>query len=325
MGGAAIRRAAALLASVGMLAAVAGCSLVSGSQGANHAALERSTLRIGVQPMLDVAPLYIAQQQKLFEAAGLQVELIAQPTDAEAIRQVDAGTLDVAFATDVTVFRAAGSGVALQLQGEAYQAGQNTMALVTTPGHKYHDLADIARPQVAVNSIDDLGALTTRSVLQVAGVDPTMIKQVAFTDMAAALQSNAVDAAWMMEPYITKAEKTFGAQILSDAARGATLDFPISSYAASRKFADENPKTLAAFRKVLASAQQLAGDPLAVHIVLPSYAEVDSATADLVSVGTYPVSLSTVRLQRVADMMENQHMLGSHLDVQRLLPPTTTN
>jgi NitT/TauT family transport system substrate-binding protein len=328
MGATAVRHTVALLASAAMLTGMAGCGLLPGSQQPATPQLERSTLRIGVQPMVDVAPLYLAREQKLFEAAGLRVDLVQQANDDSALTQLGTGTLDMAFATYVSMFKG-GSTSTLQLQGEAYQAASNTMALVTKPDSaKYKNFSDFANspPTIAVNSLNDLGMMTTKSVLQLVGVDPTTIrfKAVPYADMATALKNNQVDAAWMIEPFITQAQKDFGAQIITDAARGATSAFPISGYVASRQFASNNPKTLAAFRKVLAQAQQLAANPLTVRTVLPLYANVDTGTAELISIGTYPASLNAVRLQRVADLWTLQQ-LGVRLDVAQWLPPAAAS
>jgi NitT/TauT family transport system substrate-binding protein len=138
--------------------------------------------------------------------------------------------------------------------------------------------------------------------------------------MPGALQNGKADAAWMVEPFITKAEKELGAHILADGARGATLDFPVSSYAASGVFAQTNPRTLAVFRTVLSEAQQRADDPAVVRAALPHFSDIDATTASLISLGTYPTSLNAVRLQRVADLMHNSGVLGARLDVQALLP-----
>jgi NitT/TauT family transport system substrate-binding protein len=134
MGATAVRHTVALLASAAMLTGLAGCGLLPGSQQRATPQLERSTLRIGVQPMVDVAPLYLAREQKLFEAAGLHVDLVQQANDDSALAQLGTGTLDMAFATYVSMFKG-GSTATLQLQGEAYQAASNTMALVTRPAH----------------------------------------------------------------------------------------------------------------------------------------------------------------------------------------------
>ncbi|MCS7478901.1 ABC transporter substrate-binding protein [Umezawaea endophytica] len=322
-----LRRAAALVAcALTVVTTTAGCSLLPGGGDNDATDIERNTLRIGVMPVVDVAPLRIAINEKLFDKAGLQVQLVPQTSEDEGIKQLDT-TLDITWASHVTLFRKVAEGTQLQLQGEAYQAGANSMALVSTDPN-YDGPAKIAKPRIAVVNDDDIGALTTRAVLDTAGVEKQGIqfREFPYDQMVTAMQSKTVDAAWMTEPFITKAQRDIGARIVSDTAIGPTKDFPMSGYAASKKFADGNPKTLALFRSVLRDAQQAAANnKLTVQDVLSSYVDVDQQTAALVSVGTFPLSLNPIRLQRVADMMDTEDVLPGRLDVQQLLPPGTTN
>jgi ABC-type nitrate/sulfonate/bicarbonate transport system substrate-binding protein len=213
----------------------------------------------------------------------------------------------------------------LQLQGEAYTSGPNTMALVTLPNSDYTVPTGKRSPKIAVNMLDDVGALVARSVLVTAGVDQAKIKFVPtpFDRMPQALQAGDADAALMIEPYTTRAEKDLGAHILADGARGSTLDFPLSGYAAAKPFAQANPRTLRAFRTALSTAQQSATDPAIVRDALPKFSDIDATTAALISLGSYPVSLNGIRLQRVADLMHNSGQLANRLDVQSLLPEQT--
>jgi ABC-type nitrate/sulfonate/bicarbonate transport system substrate-binding protein len=319
----ALRLAAVLITCV----LTASCSLFGSSSNSGTADVERNVLRIGVLPVVDVAPLRIALTEKLFEKAGLTVNLVTQPSEAEAIKQLDT-TLDITWATHVSLFRSVAEGTELQLQGEAYQAGPNSMALVTAASSDYDDPGKKQAPRIGVNSETDIGALTTRAVLDTAAVEKQKIKfaSMPFGEMENALTAGQIDAAFMIEPFITKAQRNIGAKILTDTARGPTLDFPMSGYASSKKFAEQNPKTLKVFRDVLRQAQQRAqSNKLAVQDSLTSYADVDGPTAALVSVGTFPLSLNPIRLQRVADMMDTEDVLSGRLDVQQLLPPGTTN
>ncbi|WP_231904953.1 ABC transporter substrate-binding protein [Saccharothrix espanaensis] len=307
-------------------ATLTACGLWPGTDSGGKPEVERNTLRIGVMPVVDVAPLKLATNEKLFEKAGLSVQLVTLSSEAEGIKQLDT-TLDVTWAGHVNLFRAVADGTQLQLQGEAYQAGANTMALVTLDSD-YDSPARFASPRIAVNSESDVGALTTKAVLDTAGVEKQRInlKVMPFEQMVDAMKAGQVDAAWMTEPFITKAQKDVGARIVTDTAIGPTKDFPMSGYASSKKFADANPRTLALFRQVLRDAQQLAtNDKLSVQDALTGYVDVDQQTAALVSVGTFPLSLNQIRLQRVADMMDAEEVLESRLDVQALLPPGTTN
>lgn len=322
-----LRRAAALVAcALTIVSTTAGCSLLPGGGDNGATDIERNTLRIGVMPVVDVAPLRIAINDKLFDKAGLQVQLVPQTSEDEGIKQLDT-TLDITWASHVTLFRKVAEGTQLQLQGEAYQAGANSMALVTTDAN-YDGPAKIASPRIAVVDDNDIGALTTRAVLDTAGIEKQRIafRKFPFDQMVTAMRAGTVDAAWMTEPYITKAQRDIGARIVTDTAIGPTKDFPMSGYAASKKFADGNPKTLALFRSVLRDAQQAASNnKLTVQDVLSSYVDVDQQTAALVSVGTFPLSLNPIRLQRVADMMDTEDVLPGRLDVQQLLPPGTAN
>jgi ABC-type nitrate/sulfonate/bicarbonate transport system substrate-binding protein len=153
-----------------------------------------------------------------------------------------------------------------------------------------------------------------------------VLREMPFDQMVDAMKAKQVDAAWMTEPFITKAQRDAGARVVTDTAIGPTKDFPMSGYASSKKFADANPRTLALFRQVLRDAQEAASNnKLSVQDALTGYVDVDQQTAALVSVGVFPLSLNPVRLQRVADMMDTEEVFDERLDVGALLPPGTTN
>lgn len=305
------------------LALVTACN--SSSNNAQSPAtpnLERSDLRVAVGNPIDTAPLRMAVGDGSFARAGLNVQLVEETDPRAGIDGLSNGQVDVAFATDVSLFTAAARGTALELQGEAYTSAPYTMALVTLPGSTYTDLSSLRAPKIAVDEPDDLGTLAARSMFATAGGDPTKIKFVtrSYADMPAALRDGSVDAAMMTEPFITKAQQVLGADVLADSSRGATTDFPVSAYAAGSQFAQANAHTLAAFRRVLGAAQQRAADQSVVRHALPKVGGVDETTASLIALGQYPTSLSGVRLQRVADLMHSTGMLADRLDVQSLLP-----
>jgi len=314
-----VRRLGVPLAAV--LLTAGGCGLFA-AKPAEQPQLERTTLRVGVGNAIDTAPLRLAVAEGRFRQAGLEIQLVEQGQANDGLTKLTAGQLDVAFASDVALFHAAAGGTALQLQAEAYTSGSDTMALVTLPDSTYTEPSSKKAPTIAVNILDDLDTLAARSTLATAGVDKAKIKfvQQPFADMAKALADRKADAAWMVEPYITKAEKELGARILADGARGATLELPVSSYASNGIFAQANPRVLSLFRKLVGEAQQRASDPAVVRAALPRFSDIDKTTASLISLGTYPSTLNGIRLQRVADLMHGNGVLADRLDVQALLP-----
>ncbi|WP_236797064.1 ABC transporter substrate-binding protein [Amycolatopsis sp. GM8] len=315
-------RGVAILLVVAMGLLTACKSPLGDGHSAPGAALERAELRVGVGNPIDTAPLRMAVADGSFTRAGLHVELVEEPDQLTALNELSAGNVDVAFATDVALFTTAARGTPLQLQGEAYTSAPYTMALVTLPSSTYTDLAGKKAPKIAVDQENDLGTLAARSMFATAGGDPAKIKFVtrSYAAMPAALRDGSADAALMTEPFITKAQQDLGARVLADSSRGATTDFPVSAYAAAALFARANVHTMAAFRGVLADAQQRAADQSVVRQALPRLAGIDETTAALVALGQYPTSLSGVRLQRVADLMHSTGMLANRLDVPSLLP-----
>lgn len=322
---AAIRRTVRLLAVLVVMTTVGACGLFSGisSSGSDTPPLEKKNLKVGWLPTIDAAPLQIARQEQIFANAGLSVDLVRLNSTEDGIRQVDAGMLDVTLASYVAMIKAASNGMELEVQGEAYQAGRNSIALVTLPDSNYRNPNSKPNPKIAVNTIGDVATLTSTVALEQAGVDRNQIEYVAmpFADMPQALSTKQVDAAWMIEPYITKIRVSSGAQIVTDTAVGQTADFPLSGYVASRRMTQANQNTMKVFRKALSEAQQRASDRMTVQGVLPQYAEIDSMVAALVSLGTYPATLSKERLQRVSELVQIQGLTPGKVDVVRMLPP----
>lgn len=295
------------------------------SCGEQHKSLpqpEQGTLHIGVQSLIDDAPMFIAQSKKLFAEHGLQVRLVRQDSNAEALKSLKSGEIDVSFASDVSLFKAAATGTPLRIVGEAYQAGHTTMGLAVPQQLQYvDDPSQLPPVTVAVNEPSALGTLVSNSTLSTLGLpaDHINFKTVPFEKMADAIASHKVTGAWMEEPYLTQIQRKLGLFVI-DTDQGGQLNMPLSAYATTPDFAENNPNTIRIFRTVLSQAQRIASDRREVQKVLPQYTGVDPTTAALVSIGTFPTSLSAIRLQRVADRMQSTGMLDTRLDVQKLIP-----
>ena len=81
---------------------------------------------------------------------------------------------------------------------------------------------------------------------------------------------------------------------------------------------------MAAFQRAIEKAQVAAGTRSAVEQILPTYIKtITPQIASTITIGTYPTSLSTVRLQRVADLMLQNGMLRTRLDAKTLVIPSS--
>ncbi len=128
-----------------------------------------------------------------------------------------------------------------------------------------------------------------------------------------------MDAILVPEPYVFEAESQLGAQELLDACSGAATGLPLSGYFSLDRFRDTNSAALDAFRGGLQQAQADAAMRGPVQAVLPSATDTTTQDAALVTLGTYPTSLSVGQVQRVAQLMFDSGMIGSTVNINRLV------
>ena len=321
------RRGLRLLVAAALVAVLAACSLDSAPPEGGDAAgngPEKTHLRLGVLPIVDDAHLMRAQAAGYFAAEGLSVDLVTVQGGAAALPRLVGGDLDMTFTNYVSVLLAqAQGGGDFKFVDGGYEAGRNTLLIMTKPDSAVRSPRDLAGKKVAVNTRRNIVELTARSALETAGVDPAAVTfvEVPFPDMAAALQDNRVAAAFMVEPFITQAALSYGAVSALDAGSGATEGIPIAGVAVMAGFAAKNPRTVAAFRRAVARAQADMADRSVVEKTLPTYTKINPDTAALIALGTWPATLDRVRLQRDVDLMRQYGVLTTDLDAGRMVLP----
>jgi NitT/TauT family transport system substrate-binding protein len=301
----------------------AGCTL-SSSAPAGAGASRLTHVDVGVLPIIDNAPVFIALQHGLFRAQGLDVTPVVLNSGEAATQELLSGKLQFAFSNYVTTILAASQGAKLRIVADGAQTLPDTNVVMIAKGSTIRGVHDLRGKTIAVNALGNIGTLMVDSALQTYGVPMNSVtfKVVPFPQMAAALQDRSVDAAWMAEPFITQAGEQIGAEELADTASGAMAGFPIAGYATLREYTQQHPATVAAFQRALVQAQALAATRSVVERALPTY--ITGITPRLVAavhLDSYPTSLSQARLQRVADAMAEAGMLKQPFDARQLLVP----
>ncbi|MGH3978000.1 MAG: ABC transporter substrate-binding protein [Pseudonocardiaceae bacterium] len=324
-------RPATSILTIGVLLAVlSGCDLLSGAAGDQGrdgrppGGLEKTSIELGILPVVDAASAAIAQAERYFRAEGLQVELVPMPAEGAAVPGLVNGELDATFGNYVSFIAAQYQQVGdFRLISDGYQATECTFVIVAKPDSGIRLPLDLAGKRIAVNTFNNIVELTARSALQTNGVDPNSVEfvELGFPDMIPALQNNQIDAAVLVEPFITEAQRSLGVRPVLDAASGPTAEIPIAGYAVTREFAEQNPTTVAALQRALAKGLRDARERRTVENILPSYTEIDEQTAALIPIGTFPTSLDATRLQRIADLMSQFGVLNQPFDVAPMIQP----
>jgi NitT/TauT family transport system substrate-binding protein len=312
-------RGGTLLVTAVTLVLAAGCS--GGGSAANASRLEKPVLNVAVDPGVDSAGFFIALDQNLFMAQGLTVNFIAATSSQTAISGQMAGTYDITGENYVSYIQAQQQGTAdLDIFAEGSVMGPGTQGIYTTPGSSVRTLAGLKGQTVAINAPNNVSYLLTASVLAEHGVAPASVHfaSIPFTEMPAELESGAVSAAVLPEPFASDEEEVQGGVPIADLDQGATTSFPVEGYAVTKQWAAKHPHTLAAFYTALEEGQRIAdANRAAVEqamVSMPAPFGVSTTTAAVMALDSYPFStgpvgsVDAVRLQRVVDVM--QQFLG---------------
>ncbi|WP_083753456.1 ABC transporter substrate-binding protein [Actinosynnema sp. ALI-1.44] len=323
-------------ATVALVTALSGCGALDGSSNnpsgggsGTTGAIEKPKLKVGLLPVVDVAPLYQAVEKGYFKQEGLDVEPIVVASGPKAVESVISGEIDIAFTSYPGAFLAQSKGAAnLKIVADAYAARPGHLVLVATANSPLKRPEDAAGKKIAVTSKGSISDLGTMSVLSSQGVDIKQIEWVPmpFPDMGPAMKNRNIDGAVVAEPWVTRTAKEHGAVPIVDVSSGPTANISMSGWAALDKLASANPNTFAAFQRGLAKGvSDVKKDRTALEPILTKFVKIDATTAPLVTIADYPERADAVRLQRVADLMKEFDVIKDKLDVSKmLLEPTTS-
>jgi NitT/TauT family transport system substrate-binding protein len=315
-------RGAALLVTALTLVLAAGCSAGGGGSAAADLSGEPVTLTVGVVPALDSAGFFIAYYQGLFKAQGLTIKPVFVTSSETAIALQVKGTYQITGGNYVSYIQAQQAGEAnLDIFAEGSVMEPGAQDLYTMPNSPIRSLADLKGRTVAINAPNNILYLLAASVLTEHGIpaqDVHFVTKYSLPQIPGELSAGAVNAAVLPEPFASIAEEQYGAVPLADLNQGATTNFPVEGYVATKQWAKQHPQALAAFYRALEEGQQIADSSRgAVEKAmedLPSRLGLNKTTAALMSLDQYPVSsgpvgaVDKIRLQRVVNVM--QQFLG---------------
>lgn len=315
--------------SLGFLAVTllaAGCTSASGSTADGG-----GSVTVAVIPGTDTAPVMIAAKEGTFRNHGLNVVVKTYNSLQREVQALKSGRVDIAAGDYADFFYEDAVGKAsLHLVADGYDATSNLMEVLSLPGSGITSPQDLAHKVVATpepqlipsgNSVPySMETLATESVLNSDGVTPTDVtwKPVPEQNMIRALRSGQVSAILATEPYITEAESDLGAVEVMDSCSGPTAGLPLSGYFSLAAYAGAHRTQVQQFRAALASAQANSSSGGSVQAMLPHLTGMSSQDAGLITVGSYPTSLSVGQVQRVADLMLDSGMISASLNVSKL-------
>ena len=187
---------------------------------AGEAGADLTPLTVGVIPIVDTAAIWLGVDEGIFEKYGLDVPLDVAQGGAAIAPAVVSGDYQFGFSNVVSLLIASSKGLPLQIVAPGnFSTGDTSAdigAVVAKPDSGIASPADLAGKTVAVNTLNNIGDVTVKEVVEKAGGDPESIQfvEMGFPEMPAAVAGGQVDAAWILEPFLT-ITKDQGAEVVT--------------------------------------------------------------------------------------------------------------
>src|SRR3954452_14497308 len=202
-----MRGIATLAAAVALAAACGGRGEAPAGGPAKVAA--PVTLKVGVIPITDVAPLYLGIKKGFFREEDLTIEPHLAEGGAAIVPAVVSGDYQFGFSNTTSLLSAAARRLPVQIVSSGVLGGTGRHdawdAIVVPKGSPIKSAKDLEGRTVAVNTLRNIGPVTINHWMEKHGADYTKIRygQVPFPDMGRRLAARCFDAAFTVEPAYT--------------------------------------------------------------------------------------------------------------------------
>jgi NitT/TauT family transport system substrate-binding protein len=315
------------LATVSLLAfAVTACGTAEPAANAAANVVTPHRVSVGVTPIAINAPIFLGKEKGFFKEAGIDLDIQTSVGGAAAIPAVVSGSYQFADSNPISLMIAREKGLDLRFvaaDGAPTKiSGMDTSGVIVPADSPIHTAADLAGKTVSVNTLANIGDTTIRHVVEQDGGDQSRIKfvEVAFPDAEAAVTNKNIDAAWVVEPFLTKAVKN-GARVVSFNFVDFDPNLAIDGYFATGATINNEPELVGKFQTALKKSMEYAeAHPEEVRDIVATYTTIDAQLRAEMVLNSFPTTFDRGSIQKLADAARKYGTLTKDPDLDRLLP-----
>jgi NitT/TauT family transport system substrate-binding protein len=288
--------------------------------------VEEVTLTVGILPIADMAPLYLGMDLGYFEEEGIVIEPEFAQGGAAIVPAVLNDEFQIGFSNNVSLMLARQNDVPIQVVANAVYGADEDLgedapnAIMVTPDGP-QSLEELADSTVAITTLNNLGDVTVRATLEANGIDSSTVQfvEMPFPDMNAALESGAVDAAWLAEPFITMGEG-MGFTSLADPMYETYPGQSIALFFASEAWLAENADVAERFQRAMErSLEAAADDPDAARAIISTYSQSPPEVIDAIALASWGPEIDTDSLTEIGALATQFGVLDEEPDIDALI------
>jgi NitT/TauT family transport system substrate-binding protein len=274
------------------------------------AAAEATSVKVGVVPVADVAPLFVGDEKGFFRDEGIEIEHQFADGGAAIVPAVLSGDFDIGFSNATSLVIAGSKGLPVRMIANGAGAGTDADdapdALLVRKDSDIRSANDLAGRTVAVNTLNNVWQVTINKALERSGVDYRKVKytEVPFPEMPAALEAGRVDAVSVMEPFVTTIKQS-GGRVVLNPMEETERNYTIATWFASESFIAEQPDVVERFvRAVERSLDYAEQHPAEVRRAVLEYTKTPAETAQVMDLTRWERELDTSSIELTAKLAE---------------------
>ncbi|WP_461003930.1 ABC transporter substrate-binding protein [Streptomonospora sediminis] len=275
------------------------------------------SITVGAIPIVDVAPLHLGVDKGIFEKHGIDLEVKNTSGGAEAVPSVVAGEFDFAFGNVTSLMIGRDNDLPLKVVANGVtsigEQGGDFGGVVVPEGSEITDAKQLADKTIAVNNLQNIGDTTVRNSVRKAGGDSDTIEfvELPFPEMPAALERGDVDAAWVVEPFLTSSLNNGATEVASNFV-DAHKELSVAYYFTTEQMVNQDPELVADFTAAIEESLTYADEnPDEVRRILGEYTEIDDKVIQEIRLPRWPNGYNQDSAQAVADLLMHDGVVES--------------
>jgi NitT/TauT family transport system substrate-binding protein len=293
--------------------------------GGTAGSAEVQTLKVGVIPIADVAPLYLGMDKGFFADEKLKIEPQLAEGGAAIVPSVVSGDYQIGFSNTTSLIIAASKNLPVQIISQGVLGGTGPDdawdGVIVPKGSDIKDIAGLEGKTVAVNTLNNVSQVVVNTALKEAGADYNKVKyvEVPFPDMNAALEQKRVDGACVVEPFVSQGKAGAAKGIDPFYVRTAP-DLTIATYFTTKQYAEENADTVDRFVRAMNKSLEYAqSHPDEVRKILLDYTEIPPEAAEAIKLPTWRTDLNEPTIEKLSELSKKYGLIEEEPDLNELI------
>jgi NitT/TauT family transport system substrate-binding protein len=265
------------------------------------------TVKIGMIPIEPTCLAYYAKDNGYFDRAGVTVDIQQNPSSPAIASAVVSGTYDIGYATMSTLAVAHVKGLPFVIIAPDGIILPNLVigGIMVGPQSTIQTAKDCNGKTFGTSGLNTQSEYVPRAWVDKHGGDATTLRfiELPFSETAAALAAGRIDAAYLVEPFLTIALKKNLARMLATGDDAIAPTYLASAWYTTAQWAKANPGAVAGFATAIGQAARWANaNPAKVVPIINKYLKADPEITAMVPRTVYTDRLVNAQIQPWIDV-----------------------